>query len=245
MFGGIGGFRYGLEKAGGCRQKKKLSKQRSRNAISKSNKRQYTFNCVWYCDIDKYAVQTYNKNFKENYEPTDITTIEPSDIPDFDMLCGGFPCQSFSIAGKRKGFKDTRGTLFFEICRIASKKKPRLIFLENVKGLLNHDEGRTYKVILESLSQLGYDVEWQVLNRKNFGVPQNRERVFIIGHLRTKGIKAIFPVGETDTEYNQELKYEGAIMSEQNKKWLEDGKKLSRDFPQGQRIYSTDGIASS
>lgn len=180
LFGGIGGFRLGLEKA---------------------NKKRFKF--VWYCDKDKYAVQTYNKNFKEKWKPTDITTIKTKNIPEFDMLCAGFPCQSFSIAGKRKGFQDTRGTIFFEICRIAQAKKPRYLFLENVKGLLNHDEGRTYKIILESLLQLGYDVEWQVLNSKNFGVPQNRERVFIIGHLRTRRAEAIFPVGESNTIFNK------------------------------------------
>ena len=107
----------------------------------------------------------------------------------------GFPCQAFSIAGKRKGFNDTRGTLFFEICRIAEVKKPRLLLLENVKGLLNHKGGETFAVILDSLSELGYDCEWEVLNSKNFGVPHNRERVFIVGHLRGKSGQKVFPIG--------------------------------------------------
>jgi DNA (cytosine-5)-methyltransferase 1 len=122
--------------------------------------------CVGYSEIDRHAIQIYEKHFKhKNYG--DIRKINPRDLPDFDILVGGFPCQSFSIAGKRKGFEDTRGTLFFEIARIASTKKPRLLFLENVKGLLSHENGRTFGVILAKLDDLGYDVQWQVLNSKN------------------------------------------------------------------------------
>jgi DNA (cytosine-5)-methyltransferase 1 len=157
------------------------------------------FKCVWYCDIDRHAVQTYDKNFKESYGPTDVRTVAPESIPDFDLLCAGFPCQSFSIAGKRRGFQDTRGTLFFEIARIAQVKRPRLLLLENVKGLLSHDEGRTFGTILAVLDELGYDAEWEVLNSKHFGVPQNRERVFVVGHLRGEPWREVFPLGEGDT----------------------------------------------
>src|SRR5699024_938332 len=104
------------------------------------------------------------------------------------------PCQSFSVAGKRGGFNDTRGTLFFEIMRIANIIRPQYLFLENVKGLLNHDGGATFETILNTLDEFGYDAEWQVLNSKNFGVPQSRERVFIIGHLRGAGGRSVFPV---------------------------------------------------
>ena len=250
LFGGIGGFRLGLESVGAGKSLWKTGRQERHmfNSDRKENEQCTSyFRTVWYCEIDKYAVETYNKNFKEQWEPTDITKADPSDLPDIDMLCGGFPCQSFSIAGKRKGFQDTRGTLFFEICRIAKEKKPGLLFLENVKGLLSHDEGNTFARILKALDELGYDAEWQVLNSKNFGVPQNRERVFIIGHLRTKQLcrSEIFPIGETGSEDVKELRYVGAIMSESNKRWLEDGKELSRNFPQGQRVYGVDGIASN
>jgi DNA (cytosine-5)-methyltransferase 1 len=172
LFGGIGGFRLGLEKA---------------------SKR---FKTVWYCDKDKYAVQTYNKNFKEQWKPTDITKVSETDIPDFDLLCAGFPCQSFSIAGKRLGFGDTRGTLFFEIARILQQKQPPLVLLENVKGLLSHDEGKTFETIINTMDEIGFSIEWQVHNSKYFGVPQNRERVFIIGHLRTKRLcgREVFPL---------------------------------------------------
>ncbi len=127
----------------------------------------------------------------------DIRAVDPSTIPGHDLLCAGFPCQSFSIAGKRKGFEDTRGTLFFEICRVLRAKRPGYLFLENVKGLLSHDEGRTFQAILESLDDLGYDCQWEVLNSKNFGVPQNRERVFIIGHTRGITRPKVFPIGKT------------------------------------------------
>mgnify|MGYP000848134681 CR=1 FL=1 len=153
--------------------------------------------CIFSSEIEKNAITIYNKNFGE-IPSGDITTVRTDDINTMDILCGGFPCQAFSIAGNRKGFDDTRGTLFFEIARIARDKRPKILFLENVKGLLNHDKGRTFAVILLTLDELGYDVEWQVLNSKDFGVPQNRERVFIIGHLRGAGTRQIFPVfGET------------------------------------------------
>jgi len=128
----------------------------------------------------------------------DIREVPATDIPNHDLLTAGFPCQSFSIAGKRGGFEDTRGTLFFEIARIAKQKQPRLLLLENVKGLLSHDKGKTFGVILNTLDELGYDCQWQVLNSKNFGVPQNRERVFIIGHLRGQRRPEVFPFEKGD-----------------------------------------------
>nr|DAT04309.1 MAG TPA: Cytosine specific methyltransferase [Caudoviricetes sp.] len=127
----------------------------------------------------------------------DITSVSNDFIQSIgtvDIICGGFPCQAFSIAGNRRGFEDTRGTLFFEIARFASILKPNILFLENVKGLLNHNNGETFQVILNTLDGLGYDVEWQLLNSKDFGVPQNRERVFIIGHLRGEGGRKVFPI---------------------------------------------------
>ena len=163
MFAGIGGFRSGLEAIGG-------------------------FECIGYCEIDKYAKQAYEAMYDTGGELyfDDARKIVPEQLPDFNLLVGGFPCQSFSIAGARKGFDDTRGTLFFEIARIAAVKKPKYLFLENVPGLLNHDSGRTFETILRTLDELGYDVCWQVLNSKNFGVPQSRNRVYIIGYNREK-----------------------------------------------------------
>ena len=172
FFAGIGGFRLGMEMAG--------------------------HECVGHCEIDKYA----NMSYVAMHHPkesevffNDIRTVEPADMPECEVYCGGFPCQSFSIAGKRGGFADTRGTLFFEVMRLAEVRQPEYIFLENVKGLLNHDGGATFEVIIRSMVQLGYGVEWQVLNSKHFGVPQNRERVFIIGHLGGISGREIFPLG--------------------------------------------------
>lgn len=155
LFAGIGGFRLGLEALG--------------------------HECVFASEIDKYAQQTYEANFGEKPHG-DITQISADDIPDHDILTAGFPCQAFSVAGHRKGFEDTRGTLFFEIARILKAKKPQWFILENVKGLLSHNAGETFKVIIQTLEQLGYALDWRVLNSKDYGVPQNRERIFIIGN---------------------------------------------------------------
>ena len=175
LFAGIGGFRLGMEAAG--------------------------HQCIGFCEIDKFARASYKAihNTGGEIELHDITTVSDEFIQSIghvDVICGGFPCQSFSIAGNRQGFEDTRGTLFFEIARFASILKPRILFLENVKGLLNHDKGRTFETILKTLDELGYNVEWQVLNSKDFGVPQNRERVFIIGRLRGEGGRKVFPIDE-------------------------------------------------
>ena len=134
----------------------------------------------------------------------DIRTVPTSEIPNHDLLVAGFPCQAFSIAGKRRGFNDTRGTLFFEIARILKDKQPKFFILENVKGLLSHDNGNTFKTIISTLTELGYDLQWQVLNSKNFGVPQNRERVFIVGHLRGQPRPEVFPIGTSNTENEPE-----------------------------------------
>jgi len=155
--------------------------------------------CVGFSEIDKYAVETYQKHFNhKNYG--DITKIDPAQLPDFDLLVGGFPCQAFSIAGQRRGFDDTRGTMFFELARIIKQKLPSYLLFENVKGLLSHDQGETFRTIIAALDELGYDCQWQVLNSKNHGVPQNRERVFIIGHLRGTRRPEVFPFGEADGE---------------------------------------------
>ncbi|NRG76037.1 DNA cytosine methyltransferase [Streptococcus suis] len=179
LFAGIGGFRLGMERAG--------------------------HECVGFCEIDQFARKSYKAihNTEGELEFHDITRVTDESVRGIgrvDVICGGFPCQAFSIAGKRAGFEDTRGTLFFEIARFASILRPKYLFLENVTGLLNHDNGNTFETILGALDELGYDAEWQVFNSKNFGVPQNRERAFIIGHLRGAGGRAIFPFGGVDEE---------------------------------------------
>lgn len=175
MFSGVGGFELGLQRAG------------------------VDHELVGYCEWDKYASQIYDTHFQgvKNYD--DATTIVPDELPEFQLLVGGFPCQAFSVAGKRRGFlDDTRGTLFFDIARVLSARQPRYVVLENVKGLLHHDEGRTFDTILGVLADIGYDVQWEVLNSRYLGVPQNRERVYIVGHLRADvgSRPEVFPVTE-------------------------------------------------
>ena len=174
MFSGIGGFERGLEQA--------------------SETTNTNFECVGYSEIDKHAIQTYERHYNHDAYGS-ATEIDPATIPNFDLLVGGFPCQAFSIAGKRGGFNDTRGTLFFDIARILRHHRPANFILENVKGLLSHDGGATFRTIITTLTELGYGVEWQVLNSKDFGVPQNRERVYIVGHFATAGgsARAVLP----------------------------------------------------
>jgi DNA (cytosine-5)-methyltransferase 1 len=202
MFCGIGGFRLGLETCNWQQQKNpeigrcedSLGNQRKQ---SKQSEEWGNYACVWANDNDRYACQIYRKHWNDGtLHEGNIRAVDTDAIPEHDLLCAGFPCQSFSIAGKRRGFEDTRGTLFFEICRVIRAKRPSYLLLENVRGLLSHDLGQTFEVILSSLYELGYDCQWQVLNSKDFGVPQNRERVFIVGHLRGKPRPKVFPLGE-------------------------------------------------
>ena len=199
MFAGIGGFRAGLTRAGG-------------------------FQCIGHCEIDKYADTSYRAihdiRKEERYYP-DARTIDPNDLPDFNLLCGGFPCQAFSLAGRRKGFEDARGTLFFEIARLAEAKRPAYLLLENVSGLLSHDGGRTFAAMLTTLYGLGYHVEWSVLNSKHFGVPQSRRRVFLICYLDPRCAGKILPVFGTDAK---------ALIQ------VVGG-------PQGSRVYDPEGVA--
>ena len=201
LFAGIGGFRLGMESAG--------------------------HKCIGFCEIDKFARESYKAihNTKGEIELHDITAVSDESIRGIgsvDIICGGFPCQAFSIAGNRRGFEDTRGILFFEIARFASILRPRYLFLENVRGLLNHENGITFATIISTLDELGYDVEWQVLNSKNFGVPQNRERVFIIGHLRGQRTRNIFPIGR-NTKQVDELPRENITTNTLTARYTADG----------------------
>ncbi len=166
LFAGIGGIRRPYQKLGGT--------------------------CVFSSEIDKFAIKTYEANWNET-PSGDITQIDAKDIPSFDILLAGFPCQAFSIAGKRKGFKDTRGTMFFEVERILEYHKPKCFMLENVKGLLNHDKGHTFNTMKDILeNKLGYKIYYKVLNARDFGVPQNRERIIIVG-FKNRNINFEFP----------------------------------------------------
>lgn len=173
LFTGIGGFDLALKRAGQ--------------------------EIIGACEIDEYARRVYARHFPKVPIHRNATELDPRELPDFDGIVAGFPCQAFSVAGKRLGFEESRGTLFFEIARIAKQKRPRYLLLENVKGLINHDGGKTFANILATLDELGYDAQWQVLNSKYF-VPQNRERIFIVGYLRGTGRPQVFPVSGNDKE---------------------------------------------
>lgn len=244
LFAGIGGFRYSFEKSG-CK-------------------------CVFSSEIDEACQKVYEKNYGDKPKG-DITKIVPRDIPDFDILCAGFPCQPFSICGKKMGFEDTRGTLFFEICKIIEVKKPKVVLLENVKHLTKHDSGRTFKTIIAALEELGYNVSYKVLNSKDFGVDQSRERIIIIGTKEGKfdfddlittdeiAVKDILDK-EGEFEYLDKLEYtmidekyvhkqkSGLIfVGYRNKGMWKTGirpntEHLSRVHRQPNRIYSTEGI---
>ena len=198
MYSGIGGFRSALDEVGG-------------------------FECVGYCEIDKFAKQAYETlyNTKGEMYFEDARNICPEDLPDIDLICAGFPCQSFSLAGKQRGFDDTRGTLFFEVARVAAAKRPALLYLENVQNLLSHDKGWTFETILEVLDDIGYDVSWTVLNSANFGVPQSRNRVFITGFLRGRCAGEIFAFSQANP------------------------KTLKQRLPgrEGNRVYDSNGLA--
>jgi DNA (cytosine-5)-methyltransferase 1 len=235
-FSGIGGIELGIKQA------YETTKEKAE--------------CIGYSEIDKYASKIYQGHFPDHKNYGDITKIKTRDLPVFDLFVGGFPCQAFSIAGKRKGFADTRGTLFFEIARILRDKRPRLLLLENVKGLLSHDNGQTFSTIIAALDELGYDLQWQVLNSKYFGVPQNRERVLIVGHLRGTPRPQVFPFAE-DGEQTFELsrhiantltrRYEGA---QAVGSYIAEGelhaqgiKQINDPIHSNDRVYDPDGIS--
>lgn len=240
LFAGIGGFRLALEKLGG--------------------------KCIFSAEINPHACEMYEANYGENPQ-NDITKIEPKIIPDFEILCAGFPCQAFSIAGKKRGFEEARGTLFFDLCRIINEKKPKVVFLENVKNLKNHNNGETLKVILGLLEELGYFVSFKVFNAKNFGVPQNRERIIIVASLEksfdfeavkiSKKKICINDILEENKEYLEPFQYKlidnptnqkdsGLIFAGYLDKTTRKGVKanslhLSRVHRQPNRIYSAKG----
>lgn len=198
MFAGIGGFRSGLEAVGG-------------------------FECIGHCEIDEKANAAYCAIYdtEGEYYCDDARKIDPREMPDFDLICAGFPCQSFSVAGNRKGFLDTRGTLFFEVARLIAAKRPAFFLLENVPGLLSHDGGKTLQTIFSSLIELGYHFEWCVHNSKFFGVAQQRRRLYVVGYLREECAGQVFPLPTAGAEALRQLV----------------------GGSQGQRVYNPDGVA--
>lgn len=213
LFAGIGGFRLGLERAGHEVIWANEWDKYACDVYDKNFFNQYqatgatplaTGDSTDPSSLNvERATQDLSNNRGHKIDRRDITTIPAHDIPAHDLIVGGFPCQAFSVAGKRQGFDETRGTLFFDILRIARYHRTPYLMLENVKGLLSHDKGRTFEIILEALDESGYDIQWQVLNSKNFGVPQNRERIIIIGHLRSEPRPEVFPLTKADNQNNK------------------------------------------
>lgn len=244
LFAGIGGFRLGFENAG-CK-------------------------CVFSSEFNEACQKVYQQNYGD-IPAGDITQIDEKNIPDFDILCAGFPCQPFSICGKKMGFNDTRGTLFFDVCRIIKEKRPKVVVLENVKHLINHDKKRTFRVIISTLQELGYNVSYKVLDSTKFGVAQCRERIIIVGTLgitfnfddlqqTPRGVLRDFLDKTGDFEYLEKGTYTlldakyihqqptGLIFVGYRNKgiWTKGVKPnteyLSRCHRQPNRIYSIDGI---
>lgn len=222
LFSGTGGFAKGLFNAG------------------------FNFDKHYFSEIDKHAIANYKYNFKDAEYSGAIQDVSGRNIERPDIITFGFPCQDLSIAGKRKGLEGKRSGLYFEAMRIIEDTKPSVFIFENVKGLLSSNEGKDFEIVLRTIADIGlYECEWQLLNTSWF-LPQNRERIYFIGHLRGKSRPKVFPIRETikNNEINNEMIFIGGVMGDKNKKWLEDGKDNSRNFPQGQRIYSTEGISA-
>lgn len=216
LFAGIGGFRMGLEQSG--------------------------HTCIGHVEIDKFANQSYQAIHKPKeweFYHDDITTITDDTWRTFrgrcEILTAGFPCQAFSVAGKQRGFEDNRGTMFFPLANATKQIKPRYFIFENVKNLLSHDKGRTFRTILRTLHDIGYDVQWSVLNSKDFGVPQNRERVYIVGHLRGERPPEIFSIRQENERPNEKrIKIIASTQSED-----------STGSGYREEIYSSEGIAGA
>lgn len=231
LFAGIGGFRIALEKNGA--------------------------KCVFSSEWDKQAQITYNENFGE-MPHGDITKINESEIPEHDILCAGFPCQAFSISGKQRGFKDARGTLFFDIARIAKYHQPKVLFLENVKNLAKHYHGNTLKIILRILDEIGYDAYYNILIASHYGVPQARERVYIVAFRKDLGVEYFYFPKPTykkiyvkDILEDEEKTQEQIINRTDLKFWSKDEMPQLKPIQigqinkggQGERIYSINGHA--
>lgn len=236
LFAGIGGIRLGFTKA--------------------AEKLNIKTECVYTSEIDVHACKTYTKNYSaDNHNPlNDITTIDESSLEEFDVLLAGFPCQAFSIAGKRGGFEDTRGTLFFDVARLIKEKNPKAILLENVKGLVNHRSGKTLATIVNVLeNDLGYScTQYKVLNAKNYGVPQNRERIYIVGFREGFGGNFKFPETIDDSKILNDIieenevsvkYYISSVYFESMKKHKERHKEKGNGF--GYEIKKNHGIANA
>lgn len=233
LFSGLGGFRVALESLGA--------------------------DCVYSSELDEPVREIYAKNFGE-LPAGDITMIDEVSIPDHDILCAGFPCQAFSISGKQRGFEDARGTLFFDVARIVKEKKPKIVFMENVRNFASHDNGKTLEVVKTTMEELGYDFYYKVLSASDYGIPQKRERVYMIGFRKDLGIKEFsYPTPiklEKHVEnflINDDRIVEGLIVEREDTYFNSVVDDFYSDKPirlgivnkggQGERIYSVKGVA--
>ena len=233
LFAGLGGFRLALESLGA--------------------------KCVYSNEWDKHAQEVYKENYGELPEG-DITLVDETTIPNHDILCAGFPCQAFSISGKQRGFEDSRGTLFFDVARIIKCKKPRIVFMENVKNFATHDDGRTLEVVENTMKELGYSFSYNVLNSVNYGIPQKRERIYMVCFRNDTGISEFrFPKPIKLTKHVEDFllpeeqiqeKYyvnrpDTYMNGKEDNQYSEKPIKLGivNKGGQGERIYSTKGIA--
>lgn len=192
--------------------------------------------CVFSSEIDKNACASYKLNFNENSE-CDVRTVE--ELPPFDFMLAGFPCQAFSYAGKRRGFGDTRGTLFFEVERLLRKYRPKGFLLENVRGLTTHDDGKTFNTIINCLTSLGYSVEYRLLNSCNYGVPQNRVRIYIVGLLSKQvNLSLESDLGPSDSHVFKQKKDECLLFQDEEKVYKTIGEILEKDVPE--KYYCSD-----
>lgn len=233
LFAGIGGFRLALESLGA--------------------------KCVYSNEWDKAAQEVYRRNFGET-PAGDITKVDEKSIPKHDILCAGFPCQPFSISGKQRGFEDSRGTLFFDVARIIREKRPKVVFLENVKNFARHDHGNTMRVVENTMRDLGYSFYYQVLNAANYNVPQKRERIYMVGFRNDLGVKNfVFPEKHTLTRHVEDMLLPADsplvedLVRKRDDMILNKTDDIYSDKPlrigivgkggQGERIYSPKGIA--
>jgi DNA (cytosine-5)-methyltransferase 1 len=216
LFTGIGGFELGITQALGTDN----------------------VEFVGYSEIDKYAIKIYASNYPTHHNFGDVSKLQSSDIPDFDLLVGGSPCQSFSVAGKREGMEG-KSSLVSEYIRVLQTKKPSHFIWENVPGMLTIDGGKTFTNILQAFDEAGYFLQWNTANSKDYGVPQNRNRFFVVGTRKDRQLKLL----SFQRPNKSALDYVGAVMSAKNKKWINDSTCYSRTYPQGQRVYRVTGIA--
>ena len=245
LFSGVGGFELAINNVYDNRPNIRNRDKTLSEVQPITTEREGGTTCVGFSEIDKYAISVYQYHYPNHKNYGDISKIEWNTVPDFDLVVGGSPCQDLSVAGKQKGLSGARSGLFFEFVRCLKEKQPTNFIWENVKGALSSSSGWDFARVQTEFSEAGYDVEWQVLNAKDFGVPQNRERVFIVGHLRGKSEPKVFPIRTTNTSttYNRTIRGGGRGSLDAKHSW--DIVQVNQPTHSNDRVYSDDGISPS